>query len=56
MQEELKQRDRNNVWEHILKVSANQVIGTQWIFHNKFHEDGNILRNLLRFVAKRYNH
>lgn len=55
MQDELNQFDINNIWDLVLKVSSNVVIGTIWIFHNKLNENGNVLRNKVRLVVKGYN-
>ena len=35
-----------------LKVS---VIGTKWVYRNKINEEGKIVRNKARLVAKEYN-
>ena len=31
------------------------VIGTKWVYRNKINEEGQILRNKTRLVAKEYN-
>lgn len=55
MQEDLNQFERHNVWELVPKASTNLEIGTWWIFLNKLYEEGNVLRNKVRLVAKGYN-
>ena len=32
------------------------IIGTKWVYRNKINEEGQIIRNKVRLVAKRYNH
>ena len=55
MQEELNQFERNNVWSLAPRPKDYPVIGTKWIFKNKYDESGNIIRNKARLVAKGYN-
>jgi len=54
-QEELNQFERNNVWNLIPRPSDCPIVGTKWIFRNKFDEHGNMIRNKARLVAKGYN-
>lgn len=54
MQEKLNQFKRNDVWYLIERPSDKNVIGTKWIFKNKFNENGTITRNKARLVAKGY--
>jgi len=54
-QEELNQFTRNDVWYLVPKTDAMNVIGTKWVFRNKMDENGSIVRNNARLVAKCYN-
>ncbi|KAJ9556946.1 LOW QUALITY PROTEIN: hypothetical protein OSB04_011560 [Centaurea solstitialis] len=54
MQEELAEFIRNNVWELTSRRRKRSVIGTKWIFRNKFDEHGNVTRNKARLVAQGY--
>ena len=40
MQEELNQFERNKVWELVLKLKHQFIIGTKWVFTNKMDESG----------------
>ena len=51
MQEELNQFKRTNVWTLVERPIDNNVIGTKWIFKNKFDEHGVVVRNKARLVA-----
>jgi len=55
MQDELNQFTRNDVWFLVPKIDDMNIIGTKLVFRNKMDEDGNIVRNKARLVAKRYN-
>jgi len=55
MQDELNQFTRNDVWFLVPKTDDMNIIGTIWVFRNKMDEDGNIVRNNARLVAKAYN-
>jgi len=55
MHEELNQFTRNEVWTLVLRTSEMNVIGTKWVFKNKLDEQGVIVRNKVRLVAKGYN-
>ncbi|XP_019175585.1 PREDICTED: uncharacterized protein LOC109170903 [Ipomoea nil] len=55
MQEELNQFERNDVWELVSRPSNHNVIGTKWVFRNKANEDGIVVRNTARLVAKGYS-
>ena len=54
MHEELNQFVRNNVWELAPRPKGVHVIGIKWIFKNKTDEDGDIITNKSRLVAKEY--
>jgi len=55
MHEELNQFARNEVWILVPRTSKMNVIDTKWVFKNKLDEDGVIVRNKVRLVAKGYN-
>ena len=40
MQEELNQFERNKVWHLVERPCDRPVIGTKWVFRNKFDETG----------------
>ena len=52
MQEELNQFERNDVWELVLRPTHQSIIETKWVYRNKLHEHGTIVRNNVRLVAK----
>jgi len=55
MHEELNQFARNEVWTLVPRSKVMDMIGTKWVFKNKIDEQGVIVRNKARLVAKRYN-
>ena len=55
MQGKLNQFTRNDEWSLVLISNDMNIIGTKWVFRNKMDEDGNIVRNKVRLVAKGYN-
>ena len=55
MHEELNQFKKNEVWDIVPKLTSHKSIGTRWVFWNKLHESGIIVRNKARLVAKGYN-
>jgi hypothetical protein len=52
MHEELHQFTRNDVWSLIPRPHDHNIIGTKWIFKNKLDENGSIIRNKARLVAR----
>ena len=54
MDEELEQIEKNNTWELVPRPKDKNVIGTKWIFKNKFNENGEVIRNKARLVCKGY--
>ncbi|KAJ9558053.1 hypothetical protein OSB04_012667 [Centaurea solstitialis] len=54
MQDELLQVERNHVWTHTVILSGKIAIGTKWVFRNKKDENGVVVRNRARPVAKGY--
>jgi len=55
MQDELNQFTRNDVLSLVPKIDVMNAIGTKWVFKNKMDENGNIIRNEARLVAKGYS-
>jgi len=55
MHKELNQFARNEVWTLVPRSKEMNVIGTKWVFKNKIDEQGVIVRNKGRLVAKGYN-
>ena len=55
MQEELVNFERNKVWHLVPRPTDRSVIGTRWVFKNKFDEQGNVIQNKARLVVKGYN-
>ena len=55
MQEELSQFERLKVWRLVPNpYKDKEAIGTKWIFKNKKDENGVVVRNKARLVAKSY--
>ena len=55
MHEELHQFERNKVWHLVPRPLNGSVIRTKWVYRNKINEEGKIVRNKARLVAKEYN-
>ena len=55
MHKELYQFERNKVWHLVPRPLNGSVIGTKWVYRNKINEEGKIVRNKVRLVAKGYN-
>ena len=53
--EELNQFKRNSIWTLVPKSNNHTIIGTRWVFRNKFDQNGVIIRNKTRLVTKGYN-
>ena len=54
MHDELHQFQRNDAWTLVPRLEGVNIIGTKWIFCNKTDEEGNVIRNKVRFVAQGY--
>ena len=52
MNYELDQIEKNQTWELFLRTNGMNVIGTKWIFKNKFNEHSNVTRNKAKLVCK----
>jgi hypothetical protein len=51
---ELNNFKRNQVWELVERPKDHNVIGTNWVFHNKQDQDRIVVRNKARLVAQGY--
>ncbi|CAM8957077.1 unnamed protein product [Rhodiola kirilowii] len=54
MQKELGEFQQNDVWDLVPGPDGVNIIGTKWIFKNKFDEQGNISRKKAWLVAQGY--
>jgi hypothetical protein len=54
MQEELNQFKRSEVWDLVPRPDSVNIIGTKWIYKNKYDEKGIITKNKARLVAQGY--
>ena len=54
MNEELDQIEKNKTQELVPRPKDKNVIGTKWVFKNKFNQDGQVIRNKERLVCKGY--
>ena len=52
MNEELDQIEKNETWELVPRPEDKNIVGTKWIFKNKFNQDGQVIRNKARLVCK----
>ena len=55
MGKELNQFKRSKVWTLVPRPTNHPIIGTKWVFRNKFNEFEIIVRNKARLVAQRYS-
>ena len=54
MDEELDKIQKNDTWELVPRPKDKNVIGTKWVYMNKFNEDGQVTRNKVGLVCKGY--
>ena len=54
MNEELDQIEKNQTWELVPRPTNKNIVGTKWVFKNKFNEGGKVIRNKERLVCKGY--
>ena len=54
MNDEIDQIEKNQTWELVPRTKNMNVIGTKWIFKNKFNDHGQVTRNKARLVCKGY--
>ena len=43
MNEELDQIEKNETWELVPRNEDKNIVGTKWIFKNKFNQDGQVI-------------
>ena len=55
MQEELNQFEYQKVWKLVPRPQNRKVLDTRWVFRNKLDEEGIIIRNKSRLVAKGFS-
>jgi len=55
MEEELNNFSRNQVWTFEERPKDARVIGTKWVFRNKKDDQGKVVRNMARLVAKGFS-
>ena len=55
MHEELNNFTRNEVWTLEERPKDARVIGTKWMFRNKQDDQGVVVRNMARLVAKGFS-
>jgi len=55
MQEEFHQLERNKMWHLVPQPKDRSIIGTKWVFWNKFDEFGTATRNKAPLVVHGYN-
>ena len=55
MHEELHQFEKNKMWHLMPRPLRGSIIGTKWVYRNKLNEEGQVVRNKTRLVAKGYN-
>jgi hypothetical protein len=54
MNEGLDQIEKKQIQELAPRPKNRNVVGTKWIFKNKFNEYGQVIRNKTRLVCKGY--
>ena len=54
MNAELDHIKKNETLELVLRPEDKNIVGTKWIFKNKFDQDGQVIRNKARLVFKGY--
>jgi vacuolar-type H+-ATPase catalytic subunit A/Vma1 len=48
-------KEINEVWNLVPLPKDHSIIGTRWVFRNKLDENGKVVRNKARLVARGYN-
>ena len=54
MHDELNQFIQNDVWSLVPRLNDHNVVGTKWIFKDRFDEHGIVVRNKAGLVAQGY--
>ena len=52
MNEELDLIKKNETWELVPRPKDKNIIGTKWVFKNKFNQDGQLIRNKEILICK----
>jgi len=55
MEEKLDQFQKNEVGTLVEPPSRKGILGAKWMFRNKLEEQGKVLKNMARLVAKGYS-
>ena len=55
MNDEHDQIEKDQTWELVRRTKDMDIIGTKWIFKNKFNEHGHLTRSKARLVCKEYD-
>ena len=55
MNKELDQIEKNETWELVPRCEDKNIVGTKWIFKNKFNQDGQVMRKKEILVCKGYS-
>ena len=55
MQEELNQFKTSKIWSLVLRLTNQPIIGSKWVFRNKFDEFRIIVKNKARLIAYGYS-
>ena len=50
----INQIEKNETWELVPRPEDKNIVGTKWIFKNKFNQDGQVTGNKSRLVCKGY--
>ena len=52
MNDDFDQIEKKQTWELVPRTKGMNVIGTKWIFKNKFNDDGKVIRIKSSLVCK----
>ena len=55
MNEYLDKIEKNKTWEIFPRPKRKNIVGTKWVFKNKFNEDGQVIRKKAILVCKGYD-
>jgi len=47
---------KNKVWNFVKPSKDKAIIGAKWVFRNNLYEQGKVVMNMARLVAKGYSH
>jgi len=51
----LDQFEKNDVWKLLSPIRNKNIIGEKWAYRNKLNEQGKVVKNNARLVAKGYS-